>query len=422
MKKIITAAAWSLSAALLLCGCDALLPDNIISQAQKSSVVQQQKQERTEKKKTYTGKGYACLTDPDEQDAYAAVDIAANQLTPQRFDIKGGDAFDHLGDVIEFYKNDNPQVFWLKDDISYSYIDNGDTVTVELAFKLKGDSLKKAKAKLDSTVKTIVAAAPQNGSDYEKELYVNDYLVDHCVYDEAAVKLHKDSKIRGHEQDAYGALIEGKAVCEGYTRAFHLLCKKLGVACEVIEGSAAEEDKDTGEKQSVPHIWNCVQLDGSWYHTDVTWNDDNHGDFADVVTRRYYFLNLTTAQIEQDHQISPLYGKPRGEADFYNDFVPECDSTYYNYFQLNCQTLTAMDDAQNVIDALTQAAAEQDSYFDFLVDASLDFADTKEQIAQGEGYQWIEQANSVNSAQLSTDCKLSAFEEHRLITFLLKYE
>lgn len=420
MKKLIIAAAWSLVAALLLCGCDFLLED--ISVIQKSSSAQQQKQERDEKKKTITGRGYACLTDPDEQDAYAALDIAANQLDPQDFEIKNGNGFKNFSDIIEFYKNDNPQAFWLKDDVSYSYIDNGDTVTIQLGFKLKGDKLKQAKEKLDSKVRAITDAAPQNGSDYEKELYVNDYLVDHCVYDEAAVKLHEDSKIRGHEQDAYGALVEGKAVCEGYTRAFHLLCNKLGVSCEVIEGNADEEDEETGKKQSMPHIWNCVRLDGNWYHVDVTWNDDNHGDFADVYTRRYYFLNLTDEDIKRDHVISPLYGEPKSDDVFYNDYVPKCNSTYYNYFKLNCQTLTSLDDASNVIEAMTQAAAGQESYFDFLVDGSLDFANTKSQLAEGVGYQWIEEANSSNEAQISTDCSLCAFEDRRLITFLLNYE
>ena len=47
-------------------------------------------------------------------------------------------------------------------------------------------------------------SAPKNATDYELELYANNYLVDNCVYDEEAVK---SEEIIGHENDAYGALV-----------------------------------------------------------------------------------------------------------------------------------------------------------------------------------------------------------------------
>ena len=421
MKKLI-AAALALAVTAPLCGCNIM---SIVESDIKQNSFSAGKKERDDLKKNYKGRGYACLKKAAEQDAYAAIDVAAKKLQSEEFEIESGSAFDNFGYILEFYKNDNPDVFWIRDDSPYSYVDNGDTVTIELEFKTTGDKLARQKVELDTKVRRIVSSAPKNGTDYEKELYINSYIVDNCQYDREAAELHKQKKIRGNEQDIYGALVEGSAVCEGYARAFSLLCQKLNVECSLLEGYASEKNSDTGKTEREAHIWNCVKLDGKWYHTDVTWNDDTSGDFSDVYSRRYYFLNLTTEEITRDHEISPLYGKKLNEdGDFYNEFIPECNSDDYNYFKLNCPVLSSFDDVEAVTAALTAAASNSDVYFDFLIDKKLDFSQTKSKIAGSEGAEWIAEANSRNgdSNQLGDNCSLVGFEDRRLITFLLKYE
>lgn len=91
----------------------------------------------------------------------------------------------------------------------------------------------------------------------EKVLLAHDVLCAHCSYDEAAPTAHS----------AYGALCAGAAVCEGYAEAFALLMAMGDVPCKIICGTA----KSGGV--TVPHAWNLVQLEGAWYHVDVTWDD-----------------------------------------------------------------------------------------------------------------------------------------------------
>ncbi len=421
MKKlIITGIALLLAAGL--CGCDFI--SELKAQNSQSRAYTERVQ-RDKLKKTYKGKGYACLKTSDEQDAYAAIDIAARSLESESFDIKNGSAFDNFGYILEFYKNDNPYVFWIKDDAPYNYVDKDDKVTIELEFKASGDELAEQKKKLDNAIKKAVDGAPKDPgtSTYAMELYINDYIVDNCEFDEDAAELHKKKKIRGHEQDVYGALVEGKAVCEGYARAFSLLCRRLGVECSLIEGYASEKNENTGKIEREAHIWNCVQLAGNWYHTDVTWNDDTSGEFADVYSRRYYYLNLTTKEITRDHEISPLYGEELNGGDFYNEFIPECKSTDYNYFRLNCPVLSDFNNPEDVVSGLAAAASKGEKYFDFLLNTNMDFSETKSKIAGSEGYEWIKEANgrNKNSPKLGDKCSLFAFEERRLVTFLLKY-
>lgn len=56
-------------------------------------------------------------------------------------------------------------------------------------------------------------------------------------------------------------LINGTGVCQGYTMAYRLLLNRAGVTSSWVQSD------------SLRHVWSLVQLDGAWYHIDVTWDD-----------------------------------------------------------------------------------------------------------------------------------------------------
>lgn len=63
---------------------------------------------------------------------------------------------------------------------------------------------------------------------------------------------------------AIGALVDGKANCQGYTDAFYMLGRMLGLNVGRISGTANNE----------PHQWNTITYsDGKTYFVDVTWDD-----------------------------------------------------------------------------------------------------------------------------------------------------
>ncbi|MBR4628687.1 MAG: hypothetical protein IKO47_13535 [Ruminococcus sp.] len=107
-----------------------------------------------------------------------------------------------------------------------------------------------------------------NEGDYAKALGIHDYLIANCKYTDS-----DDTYI----PTAYGCLVEKKANCEGYAKAFRLLASECGLPCVLVTGLT-----DTGEN----HAWNQVMIDGEWRNIDVTWDDsDVSGD-----RRRLYFL------------------------------------------------------------------------------------------------------------------------------------
>lgn len=365
----------------------------------------------------YHGYGFNALTTDDERQLYAYIDVAANKLKSESFKIIRNSAYKRIGDIIEFYKNDYPEVFWLREDAPYSYLESDTMVTIELNFKKSGTELLEAKNGFREKLEEIAALAPQNASAYETELFINDYLVDHCIYDKEAVEMHKENQVRANEQNAYGALMEGKVVCEGYARAFQLLCMRLGLECKVVEGYAV----GFNNTRKTPHIWNCVKLDGDWYHVDTTWNDSDVD--SDIYTDRYYYMNLTTEEIEKDHIINPCYSEYTTDDILYNDYVPECVSDEYYYFKRNAMVIKSLKN-DSVAQKIAKAAADKKTYCDFVIDDSLDFDEVNRSIAETYGAKWITEANEINgnSPRISFDSKMNVVAIRRIITIVLAYE
>ena len=67
---------------------------------------------------------------------------------------------------------------------------------------------------------------PEGETTYEIVKSIHDYVCGQTKYD-----LNGD-----YVYSAYGALVDSRAVCEGYAEAFKLLCDKNGIPCILISG------------------------------------------------------------------------------------------------------------------------------------------------------------------------------------------
>lgn len=101
-------------------------------------------------------------------------------------------------------------------------------------------------------------------SDYDKVFVIHHYLVSTVAYDYD--NLQTDT-LPDSDFTAEGALLDHRAVCEGYARAFSWLCEQAGLDELMISGTA---DNGSG---SISHAWNQVKVDDIWYNIDVTWDD-----------------------------------------------------------------------------------------------------------------------------------------------------
>ena len=155
---------------------------------------------------------------------------------------------------------------------------------------LNEKSLEEYKAVIIKATEITSKVVNENMSDIEKQLALHDYLAMNTTYDTASyVNIIGSDKCHF----AYGALVEGNAVCDGYSKAMEILLNMVGIECMMVVGIYHSYSGRPGG-----HAWNIAKIDGEYYHFDVTFNDRD-GDKFDV-THRY--LNLSDRQMSAGYK------------------------------------------------------------------------------------------------------------------------
>ena len=124
---------------------------------------------------------------------------------------------------------------------------------------------------LDNKVDLIIEEISQLNpiTTYDKLICIYEYFQDNIVYDSKELD---NVCCRGNvsnpmSHNAYGALVNGKAVCDGITAAFSLIAQKMNIESTMLAGKATF--RTTGFSN---HAWNVIRLDNKCYHIDATWD------------------------------------------------------------------------------------------------------------------------------------------------------
>eukprot|EP01029_Cantina_marsupialis_P025317 TRINITY_DN6691_c0_g1_i1.p1 TRINITY_DN6691_c0_g1~~TRINITY_DN6691_c0_g1_i1.p1 ORF type:complete len:231 (-),score=27.84 TRINITY_DN6691_c0_g1_i1:3282-3974(-) len=73
------------------------------------------------------------------------------------------------------------------------------------------------------------------------------------------------------DYSALNVLKSRKAVCQGYSDLFKILCDKANIECVVITGYAKGYGYNGTRFKETNHAWNAVKLKGEWKLIDTTW-------------------------------------------------------------------------------------------------------------------------------------------------------
>lgn len=398
------------------CSCS-LTDDSESSEPKRSSIIEKSvttpSAQDVENDKDYadvkTDYAYDSLTDDYAKELYKELANSIDLSRAPTVTVDGSlDEF-QITRALQAYRNDHPETFWLTGESKY-YVKNNST-TVEFEYSIEPSEILSAKEIFENKIDNILNDLP-SGSDFEKEEYINNYIIENCKYDDAAAQTEN---IEGNENDAYGALVDGSAVCEGYARAFQLLCNKADIDCVMVSGTV----------DNTNHAWNCVKIGGEWYQIDVTWNDTD-GD-KDYLQNDYF--NLTDSLMLEDHTLSPKYSDVDAQSfqnveSWCNFYVPKCTAEKYNYFNYKYPTVSDLDNADDVSRAIAKSAKNGDKYFSIVVDKNTDFEYMyDEMMNDGYLYNWLTKANEINgySPKLAESCYVYRKDELGVLTVELEY-
>ena len=189
--------------------------------------------------------------------------------------------------------DEHPELFYVNGDYNYHYYTSSGKVTkLFFVYCDSVENIPKMKNEFNEAVDRILSKIQPDWNDFEKALYFHEYLTINTAYDYVRAQ---NKTLPPVAFTAYGALVKGSAVCDGYASAFKLLCARSGIDSIIVRSS------------TMNHSWNMVRLGEQWYHVDVTWDDPVDLDKMLEMpgyNEHTYFL-LSDSEIAKDHSDWP---------------------------------------------------------------------------------------------------------------------
>ncbi|MBQ8572086.1 MAG: hypothetical protein IJ451_01300 [Ruminococcus sp.] len=316
--------------------------------------------------------------------------------------------------VIVAFCQDKPHIFWM--DNRFGYANTTGSTILQLYSYLSAEDVESYSAALNSKIQELHLGLLSDMTEYSRELYIHDWLIKNCNYAEDVSKVSDDFL----SFTSYGALVNQRAVCEGYTRAMQLMLASVGIESFPVIGNGNEG----------LHMWNGVKIDNEWYYVDSTWNDTEKGS-------GYDYFNITTEQLLYDHTIMPIYsqlteeqvcGIDDGVADSFNLIVPVCSATAQNYFVKNSLIVNDLGDIakENIKTGLRVAQGALTETVTISISADLDFDDTLDELFYNGDYIFFECLDAVNEELEENffdrnNVSISKKPHLRVVTVILQY-
>lgn len=302
-------------------------------------------------------------------------------------DINTYDFQSEIEEVTKALQYDHPEYFWYQGGCSSSIpMREIADVTVKPIYYGYVSTFFDEEDKLDElkvAVKNVTSLARQHSNDdYERIIFVHDYLVKNAIYDHDSLdEYYETSRSPSCEYifSAYGCLVNGRTVCSGYAKAFQLIMREMGYDATYVVGYAGGA-----------HGWNCIYLDGEGYFVDITWDD---ADFSKEIPFYDYAL-ITSEMLSRTHLIDMPFT------------MPECTKTDYNYLIKKGYYLDKFD-MDSALEILSKQANNDAAYIMFG--------------SEREYYKAETELYNSNKLKKIIDFKhLYGKEEFHILTFILK--
>ena len=216
--------------------------------------------------------------------------------------VHSGDAT-QVNQILQSVLKDFPEIFWCDGSATATAYESPEAYTVlEPVYICEGEEKEKKQAEIESAVDECLQGVAQGAADYEKILYVYEYIVNNVDYDNTA----EDN------QNIYSVFVHRRSVCAGYSKATQYLLERLGVFCTYVTGTTGEGNL---------HAWNLVSCEGDYCYVDTTWGDPLFQEKEENIS--YDYMCCDDAQLFRTHQ-------PDDDIS-----LPVCDQIRWNYYVVN---------------------------------------------------------------------------------------
>lgn len=157
--------------------------------------------------------------------------------------------------IFQYVLKDYPEIFWCDGTTTATtYNENEKYTVLEPGYSYDIKERERRQSRIDASVEKCLAGIEMDASEYDKILYVYDFIVDTVDYD-----LESEDN-----QNIYSVFVNRRSVCAGYSKAAQYLLERLGIFCTYVTGTT---------RDGQGHAWNLVSCEGNYYYMDTTWGD-----------------------------------------------------------------------------------------------------------------------------------------------------
>lgn len=222
----------------------------------------------------------------------------AQQIDVSDFNLYISDLNDFADEYLQtLYKN--PLLYYVSNGFRYRYDELTEKVfyIIPVYTETNKNTIKNTINEINKATDELLLCVNGNMSDFDKIMAVHDYMALNYEYDHSL------------ENHSITIMTTKTGVCESYARAFYHVMDELDINCGFVTSD------------EMAHAWNIVELDGSWYHVDLTWDDPSTPSKTDRLAQvRHDYTLLSDKAIRSLD--SPHYGYSLGWL--------EADSTLYD--------------------------------------------------------------------------------------------
>ena len=260
-----------------------------------------------------TGLGFRSLS-AQEQNAYRVVLKAFSSMSAS-FDASSISRNVDFMKIIQVVLGDNPAVIYF----NKTQIETTSSILrrqIRLTGVLPKSQINRMNAELDKKANMATASIISGSNDdYSLLIKVYEYLQKNVNYDMQEFQAEQNGRAKNTvSHNAYGALVNGTAVCDGFSSAFALLTQKLGFECMLARGRSSH--RSTGPAE---HAWNIIKIRNKCCHMDVTWDSNQ---FSELGEHSYDYFALDDKEISSDH-------------DWDRKTTPACTTGEFSYYAKN---------------------------------------------------------------------------------------
>lgn len=302
---------------------------------------------------------------------------------------------EQLDSVFQALLFDNPDLFFLGRKCS---VESRMFLTFfGVDYTMSISEYKSAKKELEDIAEEVISGLTDVENQWQTELEIHDYIVNNCTYE------IKDDDFS--YSSVYGALVNKKAACEGYSKAAKYLLDMVGIDCGIVSGMAEADDGSLS-----PHMWNAVKINGDFYHLDCTWDDPVSNSASNMKT--YTYFNLSDTAIGKTH------------SEFSHDFG--CFTDKENYYEKTGTAFNGFSGAEKsrLTDMFAKAVENGDKYVQVCFGTRSAYEKGFNYLVNESGvYQIMKDAGAIGDRKASgIELRYYANESMMMLTFIIDPE